>query len=314
VGPRKDLNPGQALAVRQHLDRYSQLTGILAADQALDTFAHESFADFRTLLLNSAPMTNEAFFRAYDTYTATEVRTRGTLAREHLFLNKHAQRADMSVAEYTAAFDTLMLAVPDMGEADRICFFRSGLLPTLRSECVVDSIGREFTSLKTLAAWAHGQELRLRAKAQATPSAFPTMNALQTGWHDVPGRKTGQGARGGGPPPPEYGPPEAHGCDRGSGKRRADTPAGRPAKRPAPPPPERPNDESKVTLSNGRRLTEGEKWTFMREGRCFDCGLNEPRHVAGQLDKNGEPMCPNPKPDRYTDKGKGKGKGKGPAK
>ncbi len=53
-----------------------------------------------------------------------------------------------------------------------------------------------------------------------------------------------------------------------------------------------------MILTNGRRLTEGEKWVLMSEGRCFDCGSDEPRHTAGELDREGKPKCPNSKPGR----------------
>jgi hypothetical protein len=40
-----------------------------------------------------------------------------TPARGSLFLSSHAQGPDVPVAAYTTAFDALILAVPDMGEA-----------------------------------------------------------------------------------------------------------------------------------------------------------------------------------------------------
>jgi hypothetical protein len=272
---RSRMTPAAVAQLKQHMIRFCELMGMLASDLALSIFLDSSYGDFMIIVMNNgAPLVNLAFWVAYDAFMHTEVRSRSTLAREALFQNKHAQMPDTPVSSYTTAFESLMLSVMDMGEADKICFYRAGLLPALRIECMVDNFGREFTDLKVLAEWAQGQELRLRAKAQAASSARPTLNAMQAGWQEVgagPSTSSGRGAgraqparaRGSGPPPPEY-----------SNKRPASSPAAGQddQNKRAKPRMGDPNALSTVVTRDGRRLTRGEVWEWMDEGRCFWCG------------------------------------------
>jgi hypothetical protein len=262
--------------LKTHMQRYCLLYSMLACDPAFSIFTDASYGDFMIIAMNGGvSLADTAFWIAYDTFMHSEVRSRSALARESLFQNKHAQLPEQSVATYTTAFEALMLAVPDMGEADKICFYRAGLLAALRIECVIDSAGREFSNLKALAEWAMGQELRLRAKAQAAPSARPSLHALQAGWQEVgapsngPSTSSGRGAgrmraRGSGPPPPEY-----------SNKRGAPAPAAGQEGQNKRPTKSRLGDLnalSTVVTRDGRRLTRGEVYEWMDEGRCFWCG------------------------------------------
>jgi len=57
-----------------------------------------------------------------------------------------------------------------MHENDRIRWFHSGLTPQLRTDCIVDMNGNDFTSVEALIKFAVGQERRNLVMQQTNPS------------------------------------------------------------------------------------------------------------------------------------------------
>jgi hypothetical protein len=107
------------------------------------------------------PPTWENFKTAFTEYYTPQVRSREREARALLHKGEHAWRPTDNVNSYVHRFqNTILHAQHGMAEVDKIEWFLQGLSPTMKRECVVDHVGREWTRLSDLIEFARGQERR----------------------------------------------------------------------------------------------------------------------------------------------------------
>ena len=103
-----------------------------------------------------------------------EVRSKAAKARDLLFNRQIRMVGNMTVQDYTTNFRLQIMYVPEMHENDRIRWFHAGLSPALRTECIVDSMGNEFTTLDGLIRFAIGAERRMQILQQSAPRFAPS--------------------------------------------------------------------------------------------------------------------------------------------
>ena len=75
----------------------------------------------------------------------SEVRNNAAKARDAFFSRHICMSMGMSVQDYASLFRQQIVHIPKMHENDRIRWFYSGLTPQLRTECIVNMNGNEFT-------------------------------------------------------------------------------------------------------------------------------------------------------------------------
>jgi len=66
----------------------------------------------------------------------SEVRNNAAKARDAFFSRHFRMSMGMSVQDYASLFRQQIVHIPEMHENDRIRWFRSGLTPQLRTECL----------------------------------------------------------------------------------------------------------------------------------------------------------------------------------
>ena len=100
----------------------------------------------------------------------------------------------MSAQDYASLFRQQLVHIPKMHENDRIRWFQQGLTPQLRTECIVDQSGSDFTSLDNLIKFAVGQEKRKDVMQQNNLRFPPRSNNTQVvdeDSHNFKKQKTG---------------------------------------------------------------------------------------------------------------------------
>jgi len=100
----------------------------------------------------------------------SEVRNNAAKARDAFFSRHICMSMGMSVQDYASLFRQQIVHIPKMHENDRIRWFHSGLTPQLRTECIVDMNGNDFTTVEALIKFAVGQERRNLVMQQTNPS------------------------------------------------------------------------------------------------------------------------------------------------
>jgi hypothetical protein len=119
---------------------------------------------------------------------ASEVRSRAARARDAL-LNRQIRRTLSScVQDYASMFKQHTVHTPEMHENDKIRFFQQGLTPQLRTECIVDQNGKDFTSLDNVIQFAVGQERHISVMQQVNPR-FARLNYTRGIEDDAPPKK-----------------------------------------------------------------------------------------------------------------------------
>jgi len=119
----------------------------------------------------------------------SEVRNNAAKARDAFFSRHIRMSMGMSVQDYASLFRQQLVHIPEMHENDRIRWFQQGLTPQLRTECIVDQNGSDFTSLDNLIKFAVGQERRKNVMQQNNPRFPPRFNYTQAVEEDGPSKK-----------------------------------------------------------------------------------------------------------------------------
>jgi hypothetical protein len=115
---------------------------------------------------SSTKVIKDAFMERFQ----SEVRNNAAKARDAFYSRQIRMSMGMSVQDYASLFRQQMVHIPEMHENDRICWFHSGLTPQLRTECIVDMNGNDFTTVEALIKFAVGQERRNLVMQQTNPS------------------------------------------------------------------------------------------------------------------------------------------------
>ncbi len=237
---------------------------------------------------------------------AAEVRKPATAARDKLHTGRVTQKPGQDVVDYYGTFMDVIRDIPNMTEEEKIRWFQSGLLPSLRATCACDHTGREFATLDACVQFAYGEERKLKitgSMGRARPAAGTVRPRTQETESDEPAPKR---ARIEGPEPAAAAAgPSARGESRGPsgrgggrGRGRGGHTGGRSGGRAGPTSradePDPHKTLSHIRDTTGRLLTVSEVRHFMRNKYCLNCFKKG--HFSRECRSPQKPVPDDPRP------------------
>lgn len=130
----------------------------------------------------TAALPDAAFADKFVNYYQQQVQPRQMQAKEKLFNGLVRMRAGGTLHEYVMEFRSVIMDAAPMLPMDSIFYFKKGLLPELKAECLTDAMGGQFTSVDAIITHAFVQEQKLlcrRTAASAVVTTDAQLNNLQ---------------------------------------------------------------------------------------------------------------------------------------
>jgi hypothetical protein len=134
----------------------------------------------------TAALPDAAFADKFVNYYQQQVQPRQMQAKEKLFNGLVRMSTGGKLHEYVMEFRSVIMDAAPMLPMDSIFYFKKGLLPELKAECLTDAMGGQFTSVDAIITHAFVQEQKLMCRQTAASAAITTdaqLNNLQGPYH-----------------------------------------------------------------------------------------------------------------------------------
>jgi hypothetical protein len=128
----------------------------------------------------TAQLSDTAFTDKFVMFYTQQAQPKNIQARDKLYSGAVSMAQGSSLQEYALQFRSVIMDAEPILPMDSIFYFKQGLKQELKSECLTDAMGRQFTSLDALIRHAFVQEQKLLLSRRSAPGPCSALGPART--------------------------------------------------------------------------------------------------------------------------------------